>query len=126
MQTRPVCVLIPSLSLYSSCSGRPILSLWVFLSILPAASVFTEERVRALVRRVLPRVHPCGLVGGGEGPVRGSDAICPPSGFAELSSHTQFQEAVRALPSSSGTFLSIQAAAPCWRPGSSSVSPAEA
>lgn len=66
MQTWPVCVLISSLSLYTSCSGHLVLSLWVFLSIFSTASIFTDKMcVRALVRRVLLYLCPCGLVGDG-------------------------------------------------------------
>lgn len=45
MQTWPMCLLIPSLSLCSSCSEHLILSLWVFLNIFSAASVFTDKSV---------------------------------------------------------------------------------
>lgn len=45
MQTWPLCVLISSLSLYTSCSGHLILSLWVFLNIFSTASIFTDKKV---------------------------------------------------------------------------------
>lgn len=66
MQTWPMCVLILPLSLYTSCSGHLVLSLWVFLSVSSTASIFTDKKcVRALVRRVRLYLHPCGLVGDG-------------------------------------------------------------
>ena len=45
MQTWPVCVLTLSLSLFTSCSGHLVLSLWVFLNVFSTAFIFTDKKV---------------------------------------------------------------------------------
>lgn len=59
VQTWHVCVLIPSLSLYSSCSGHLVLSMRVFLY---TASIFTAKKVcKDFGERELLYAHPCVL-----------------------------------------------------------------
>lgn len=62
VQTWHMCVLILSLSLYSSCFGHLVLSLRVFLSIFSTASIFTVKKVcKDFGERELLYLHPCVL-----------------------------------------------------------------
>lgn len=62
VQTWHMCVLILSLSLYSSCSGHLVLSLRVFLDIFSTASIFTAKKVcKDFGERKLLYLHPCVL-----------------------------------------------------------------
>lgn len=62
VQTWHMCVLILSLSLYTSCSGHLVLSLRVFLSIFSTSSIVTAKKVcKDFGGRELLYLYPCVL-----------------------------------------------------------------